>query len=384
MRRIYLDHNATTPVSSEVREAMMPFLSEEYGNPSSVHAVGARARKALDDSREIVACALKAQSREILFTSGGTESVQWAIRGVVTSAFLTRGRKPVHVITTAVEHSSVLTGLDALEVEGLISSTRIDVDALGRINLDALKAAFREETALVSVMAVNNETGVLSPLNDIGRICRERGIPFHSDAVQALGKISVDLSVLPVDLMSFSAHKICGPKGAGALFVRKGVRVGPVFPGVQEMEKRGGTENVPGIVGFAAAVGPAIRDLEMETGRLAGLRDGLESGLKDRIDGVHVHGDPAHRVANTLNVSFDGIEDEILLLSLDREGICVSSGSACASGTAKASHVLLAMGVSKGQAKGAIRFSLGRGTSQEDIDYVLDKLPSIVGRLRGS
>jgi len=386
VRRIYLDYNATTPVAPEVREAMLPFLGEEYGNPSSLHAVGARARKALDDARETVARHLKCGPREIVFTSGGTEAVHLAIRGAVTAAFAARGGKPVHAVTTAVEHSSVLKSFDALEAEGLAEVTRLGVDSLGRVDFDALRAAFRDDTALVSVQTVNNETGNLYPVAEIGRLVkelgRERGVLFHTDAVQALGKIPVDLSNLPVDLASFSAHKIYGPKGAGGLFVRKGVSLSPPMPGVQEMEKRAGTENLPGIAGFAAAMDLVHRDLEKETARLAGLRDLLESGLKQRIDGVRVHGDGARRVVNTLNVSFAGVTNEVGVMALDREGICVSSGSACASGAVEASHVLMAMGVSKAEAKGAIRFSLGRGSSEHDVEYVLEKLPGIVGRLR--
>lgn len=383
MRRIYLDYNATTPVHPQVREAMLPFLGEEYGNPSSPHAVGARARKALDDARESVARRLKCGPREVVFASGGTEANHLAIRGAVKAAFTSRGRKTVHAVTTAAEHSSVLKAFKVLEAEGLAEITRLGVDSLGRIDPDGLRAVLRDDTVLVSVQSVNNETGNIHPVAEIGRLCRERGILFHTDAVQALGKIPVDLSVLPVDLASFSSHKIYGPKGSGALFVRQGVTIEPILPGVQEMEKRGGTENLPGIAGFAAAMELAARDLEGENARLAVLRDVLESGLKGRIEGVRRHGDTARRVANTLNVSFDGIVDETLLLSLDREGIYASSGSACASGAVEASHVLLAMGVSKGEAKGSIRFSLGRGSSEHDIEYVLEKLPSIVGRLRG-
>ncbi|HSA58746.1 MAG TPA: cysteine desulfurase family protein [bacterium] len=383
MRRVYFDYNATTPVHPQVREAILPFLGEEYGNPSSVHAVGARARKALDDARESVARHLKCGPREIVFTSGGTEANHLAIRGAAAVAFVARGRRPVHVVTTAVEHSSVLKAFQVLEDEGQAQVTRLGVDSLGRVDFDALRAALRDDTALVSVQSVNNETGNVYPVAEIGRLCRERGVLFHTDAVQALGKIPVDLSNLPVDLASFSAHKIYGPKGSGALFVRKGIALSPLMPGVQEMEKRAGTENLPGIAGFAAAVDLVHREPEKETARLDGLRGLFQQGLVRSIDGVRFHGDPDRRVANTLNVSFDGIADETLLLSLDREGICVSSGSACASGAVEASHVLLAMGVPKAEAKGAIRFSLGRGSSEHDLEYVLEKLPSIVGRLRG-
>jgi cysteine desulfurase len=326
---------------------------------------------------------LRCGPRELVFTSGGTEANHLAIRGAVRAAFEARGRKKVHAVTAVVEHSSVLKAFEVLEADGMAEVTRLGVDPFGRIDFEALRASLRDDTALVSVMAVNNETGNASPVAEIGRLCRERGVLFHTDAVQALGKIPVDLSALPADLASFSAHKIYGPKGAGALFVRRGVPLSPLLPGVQEMEKRGGTENLPGIVGFAAAVGLVSRDLDAETARLRRLRELMEEGLKRRIDGVRVHGDPARRVANTLNVSFAGVESEIGLMALDREGICVSSGSACASGAVEPSHVLLAMGLSKAEARGAIRFSLGRGTSERDIEYVLEKLPGIIGKLRG-
>lgn len=381
MRRIYLDYNATTPVAPLVREAMLPFLGEEYGNPSSLHAVGARARKALDDARETVARVLGCQPAEILFTSGGTESIHLAIRGTVSALFADR-RERVPVITTSVEHSAVLRTFEMLETEGLVQVTRLTVDGLGRIDLQDLKAAFRDGTGLVSVQFANNETGNLYPVAEIGRVCRERGALFHVDAVQALGKVPLDLAALPVDLMSFSAHKIYGPKGVGALYVRKGTGLSPMIGGVQEREKRGGTENLPGIVGFASALALAAEDLESEAVRLRGLRDFLETGLKERIVGVRGYGDPVRRLPNTLFVSFEGLETETGVMALDREGIFVSSGSACASGTPRPSHVLLAMGVAKGEAKGAIRFSLGRGTSEKDIEYVLEKLPALVGRLR--
>lgn len=384
MRKIYLDYNATTPVAPEVREAMLPFLGEDYGNPSSLHGAGARARKALDDARETVARVLEAQPGEIVFTGGGTESVNLALRGAVTALYLKRGRKPVHVVTTAVEHSAVLRCLESLEAEGLIETTRVGVDAWGRVDVDAVRMALRDDTGLVSVMAVNNETGNIHPIEPIGRLCRERGILFHSDGVQALGKIPVAVKSLNVDLMSFSAHKIYGPKGVGALFVRTGVALRPLLPGVQEMEKRGGTENLPGIVGFSVAIELMARDFAKETDRQRRLRDVLESCLRERIPGLRVHGDPQRRVPNTLNIGFEGVADDTAVMVLDREGIFVSSGSACASGAVEPSHVLMAMGLSKGDAKGALRFSLGRGSSEHDVEYVLDHLPGVVGRLRGA
>ncbi len=377
MRKVYLDYNATTPVDPSVREAMLPFLGEEYGNPSSLHWVGARARKALEESREKIARHVSCLPEEIFFTSGGTESINLAIKGTISKA------KKEHVITSQIEHKAVLESIEDLEKGGRIDVTRLGADQKGDINLDSLREAIHEKTVLISIMFVNNEIGNIYPVEAIGRIARERGIPFHTDAVQAVGKLPIDLSKLSIDLLSFSAHKIYGPKGVGALFVRKGVKIGRILHGgAQEMEKRGGTENLPGIVGLAEAMERMHRDFEEESQRLASLREMMEKGLLGTISGVHIHGNEKWRIPNTLNVTFEGITNETILVALDREGIAVSSGSACASGAIEPSHVLLAMGVSREEAKGAVRFSLGRGTSEHDIDFVLKRLPGIVERIR--
>ncbi len=378
MQRVYLDYNATTPVDLKVREAMMPFLGETFGNPSSLHASGARARKALDEAREQVAQSLSCRSEEIVFTSGGTEAINLAIRGVVNKI----GSSIPHLITSVVEHKSVLETVEALEAEGRVEVTRLSVDSEGNIDLEKLKAAIRENTRLISLMWVNNEIGNIYPIREIGAVARERKILFHVDAVQALGKIPIELSKLPVDLASFSAHKIYGPKGVGALYVRKGVEIRPILHGgAQEMEKRGGTENLPGIVGFGAACHP-IRE-HIDSSAIAGLRDLLENQLVARIPGTKIQGNRQSRVANTVQMTFERVTSEAILIALDREGIEVSSGSACASGAVEPSHVLLAMGVSRAEAKGAVRFSLGRYTTKADIDYVLERVPMVIERVRG-
>lgn len=375
MKKIYLDYNATTPVDPAVREAMLPYLGEEFGNPSSLHWAGARAKKALEESREKIARSLQCRPEEIYFTSGGTESVNLAIKGAISEGS--------HIITTQIEHKAVLESIEEIEGEGKVEVTRLGVDSSGDLDLEELKNAIRENTVLISVMFVNNEIGNIYPVAAVGRICRERGILFHTDAVQALGKLPIDLFLLPIDLMSFSAHKIYGPKGVGALYIRKGVKIRPLLHGgAQEMEKRGGTENLSGIVGFGEAIAKVQKDLDHEAERLRHLRDRLQNQLLATVPGTHIHGNPDHRVANTLNLSFEGIASETILVALDREGIAVSSGSACASGALEPSHVLLAMGVSPGEAKGAVRFSLGRGTTENDIDYVVQKMPKIVERLR--
>lgn len=381
MNPIYLDHNATTPVDPEVREAMLPYLGESFGNPSSLHGFGAKARKAVDEAREKVASCLMCRPDEIVFTSGGTESIHLALHPIPQD--LVQNPK-AHVITSSVEHQSVLQPLERLEKQGWITATRLVPDSLGNISVDEVAEAVCDNTALISILFVNNETGNLYPIEGMGRLAREKGILFHVDGVQALGKIPINLSRLSVDLMSFSAHKIYGPKGVGALYVKKGVRLAPLLQGgFQERGLRAGTENVPGIVGFGHAMEIAHRNLEIENLRIRELRDFLERGLQERIPGVILHGDPDHRVANTLNVAFEGVSGETALIALDREGIAVSAGSACASGALEPSHVLLAMGIGREEAKSSLRFSLGRGTQRTDIDQVLEKLPGIIERLRG-
>lgn len=378
-----MDYNATTPVDPRVREAMLPFLGEEFGNPSSLHWEGRRARKALEEAREAVSGALACDAQEVVFTSGGTEGANLAIKGVVGRAFQANGGRPVHVVTSAVEHQAVLRTVEYLEKTGMVEATRIGVDRAGEIDLQGLQSSIRENTVLISLMFVNNEIGNIYPIEAAGRIARERGILFHTDAVQAVGKIPVDLHKLPVDLLSLSGHKFYGPKGVGALYVRKGIGLIPlIHGGAQEMEKRGGTENLPGIVGLAKAIVLAQQDLDHEVDRLGKLRNHLQNQLVTRVPGTRIYGHPEHRVCNTLKVSFEGITSEAILIALDREGIAVSSGSACASGAVDPSHVLLAMGVSSDVAKGAVRFSLGRGTTGGDIDCALEIVPKVVGGLR--
>lgn len=380
--RIYLDYNATTPVDPRVREAMLPFWAEVYGNPSSLHAEGALANQALNDARESVARSLKCSPRELIFTSGGTESINLALKGVWGGKFTG------HLITTAIEHQAVLQSAKTLMRWG-VEVTHLGVNATGDINLEELRQAIRPTTRLISVMYANNEIGNIYPIEAIGQIARERNILFHVDAVQALGKIPIDLAKgnlpqLPVDLMSFSGHKIYGPKGIGVLFVRKGVELERLVDGgAQEMEKRGGTENIPGIVGMAKAIALVTEHLPSTMKHMTALRDQLESALLQQIPGAHVHGNRGQRVCNTLNVAFDGITKETILMALDREGVAVSAGSACASGAIEPSHVLLAMGVPLGQAKGAVRFSLGHKNTVAEIEETVRRVQAVVETLRG-
>jgi len=384
MRRVYLDYNATTPVDPRVRDAMIPYLGEEYGNPSSLHWAGARARNDLEQARESIAAILGCESGEIYFTSGGTESSNMAIKGVVCQALKQR-QAPVHVVASVVEHQAVLKTLAFLESSGLIRVTWIPVNAEGELDPGEFQSAVKDDTVLISAMFVNNETGNIFPVDAIGKLASERGIAFHTDAVQAVGKLPVNLKRLSVDLLSFSAHKFYGPKGAGVLYKRKGVPiVSLIHGGSQEGERRGGTQNMPGIIGCARALGCVTADLDGETARLEKLRAELEEGVLQQVPGARIRGSRQRRVCNTLNVGFDGVESESLLVALDREGIAVSSGPACASGAVEPSHVLMAMGLSPKQAKGSVRFSLGRGTSQHDIEYVLEKLPDIVKKLRSA
>ena len=371
---IYLDHNATTPMRPEVREAMWPYLGDEFGNPSSRHGPGRRAREALEGGRSQVAGLLDCDPREVHFTSGGTEADNWALRGAAARA---AGR----VVVSAVEHHAVLHAAEELARAGR-EIVFVPVDGSGRVDpqrvLDTADGA-----ALVSLVMANNETGTIQPVSEIGAVLRGRGVPFHVDAVQAFGKIPVRVDDLHADLVSLSAHKINGPKGVGALYVRQGTALAPwQVGGGHEHGMRAGTENVAAIVGFGAAA--AIRRAEMEEqGRRQGrLRDRLESGLRERVEEVAVHGDPVHRLSNTLNLSFRGIEAEAVLVGLDLEGICASSGSACTEGAAEPSHVLLAMGVEPRLAAGALRFSLGWGNDEAGIERVLEVLPGIVARLR--
>lgn len=378
MRRIYLDHSATTPVRTEVAAAVMEYMTGKFGNPSSVHSFGREAKAALEKARGQVAALINAQPEEIIFTSGGTESDNLAIIGAARANAI-RGK---HIITSAIEHHAVLDTCKALEKEGF-RVTVLPVDAYGQISLADLEAAITDDTILISIMHVNNEVGTIQPIAEIGRIARERGILFHTDAVQSLGKIPVDVKAQNIDLLSGSGHKIYGPKGTGFLYMRKGVRLkNLVHGGGQERKKRSGTENLPGIVGLGVAAELATAEMETEMKRLAALRDKLIKGLQEKIPYVRLNGHPTERIATNANLSFEYVEGESLLLSLDLKGIAASSGSACTSGSLEPSHVLTAMGLCHELAHGSVRFTLGRDNTEEDIDYLLEVMPPIVERLR--
>ncbi|MDZ7372639.1 MAG: cysteine desulfurase NifS [candidate division KSB1 bacterium] len=378
MRRVYLDHNATTPVRQEVLEAMLPYFAERFGNASSVHGFGREARRALEDSREIVAKAINAEPSEVIFTGSGTEADNTAIKGIAL-ALADKGR---HIVTSRVEHKAVLETCKFLEKQGF-RVTYVPVDRTGMVLPERVAEAIQDDTILVSVMHANNEVGTINPIARIGAICRERGVLFHTDAVQSFCKIPFDVREMNVDLASFSAHKIYGPKGVGALFVRRGIRFTPLLHGGEhERKRRAGTENVAGIVGFARAVQLALAEREAEADRLTRLRDRLWEGIRRRIERVHLNGHPTERLPGTLNVSFEGAEGESILLSLDLKGVAASSGSACTSGSLLPSHVLEAMGVPPELAQSAVRFSLGRSNTEEDVDYTVEVLPEIVARLR--
>lgn len=377
--RIYFDHNATTPVDSAVADAVARTLREDFGNPSSVHAFGQRAKACLDDARSAMAALLGAEPSEIVFTSGGTESDNLAIRGAA-DAMEAAGRR--HVIASAIEHEAVLNTLKALARRGW-RTTLLPVDASGIVSAEPLADALTDDTALVSVMHANNEIGTVQPIQELAAIAHRRGALFHTDAVQSTGKIPFSVKALGVDLVSVSAHKLNGPKGAGALWIRRGARLMPYLTGGrQERSRRAGTENVPGIVGLGVAARLAAAKLESEGHRLAALRDRLEAGVLERVRETTVNGDRARRVPNTTNISFEGIEAESLLIALDLEGIAVSTGSACSSGTLEPSHVLRAMGLPHHRAQNSIRFSLGAGNTEAEVDRVVSVLPAIVEKLR--
>lgn len=377
MSNVYLDNNATTMVAPEVIEAMRPFCEELWGNPSSVHTFGGQVRKHVEHARERVAALIGADPSEIVFTSCGSESNNMAVRGKVEAV----GGHP-HIVTTRVEHPAVLAPCRYLEGLGF-PLTELGVDASGQIDLDQLRDAITRDTAIVSIMWANNETGVVFPIEEIVEIVKDAGCAFHTDAVQAVGKLPVDVNTLPIDMLSLSGHKLHTPKGVGALFVRKGTRVNPlILGGHQEGGKRAGTENVPYIVGLGRACDLAAESMDNEMARVAAMRDRLEAGIIEKCPDVRVNGDRDHRLPNTSNVSFEYIEGEAILLSLDEVGICASSGSACTSGSLEPSHVMRAMGVPFTAAHGSIRFSLSRYNTDADIDHVLDHLPKFIERLR--
>jgi cysteine desulfurase len=374
---IYFDNNATTRVAPEVLEVMQPFLRDQWGNPSSVYGFGRQLAKPLELAREKVAALINAEPREIIFTSGGTESVNSALQ----SALETQPQKR-HVVTTAVEHSATIKFCAHLKNLGF-EVTLLPVDSDGLLDFQLLEQSIRPETALVSVMTANNETGVLFPVDEIAAICRSKNVLFHTDAVQAPGKLKIDVKESGVDFLSLSAHKLYAPKGMGLLYVKRGVKYQPyIIGGGQEQGRRGGTENVAGIVGFGRAAELAIAHLNEVQTCIHTLRDKLENGILPSIPGVTRNGSPKMRLANTSNLSFEGIEAEGILLLLDEQGICASSGSACTSGSLDPSHVLLAMGCGVAHARGSIRFSLGIYNTEAEVDFVLKQLPSIIAKLR--
>ena len=377
--RAYFDHNATTPPDSAVVEAMARALTEDFGNASSVHHFGQRAKAVLDEARTALGQLIGAEPAEIVFTSGGTESDNLALRGAA-EALEPTGRR--HIVTSSIEHEAVLNTVKALVKRGW-TATLLPVDSTGVIATASLAAVITRETAIVSVMHANNEIGTIQPIADLAAIAHEHGALFHTDAVQSVAKIPVDVRALGVDLLSLSAHKFNGPKGAGALWIRRGTRlVSTMTGGKHERNRRGGTENVPGIAGLGVAARLAKGKLAADAARIAALRDRLEESILRDVPGVVVNGARSARVPNTTNISFDGVEAESLLIALDLEGFAVSTGSACSSGTLEPSHVLRAMNLPSHRTQNSIRFSLGAGNTDAQVDALLAKLPSVVGKLR--
>ncbi len=377
MRRCYFDHNATTPVDPRVLEAMLPYFGGVYGNASSLHSFGQRARLGVERARRQVAAQLGCHARDIAFTSGGTEADNLAVFGTA------RGRGGSrHVITTQIEHPAVLHACQQLEREG-VAVTYLPAGSDGVVSPDDLRAAIRSDTVLITVMHANNELGTMQPLRDIAEVAREAGVPLHSDGVQSFGKVETRVIDMGVDLFSLSAHKIYGPKGVGALYIRRGLQLGKVqYGGSHERDRRPGTENVAGIIGLGFAAELAGSDREQEAHRVGQLRDRLERGILESIPSAHVHGARAPRLATTSSIRFDHVESEPLLISLDLQGFAVSSGSACSSGAVEPSHVLSAIGLSRDNAKSTLRFSLGRETDAGQVESLLDTLRGIVARLR--
>jgi len=378
MNQIYLDYNATTPMDPKVLEEMLPYFRNDYGNPSSIHSFGNKAKSVLDLSRERIAALVNARPKEITFTGGGSESNNYAIKGM---AYALR-EKGDHLITTSVEHASCLETFTFLESQGF-EVTYLDVDKYGLVDPNQLSESIRDTTILVSCIYANNETGVINPIKTLSVIAHDKDIVFHTDAVQTLGKIEIDLKDLDVDLASFSSHKIYGPKGVGALYIKMGVNpVSLLHGGGQERGKRSGTENVPGIAGFGKAAEIVNSSFGEESKRIAYLKELLKEGILNSVEGVNINGNTPGNLPNTLNLSFDGVEGESLVINLDMEGIAVSTGSACSEGNVEPSHVLLAMGQSNQEAVSSLRLSIGRFTTKEDIEKFLETLPGITERIR--
>ena len=378
MRRIYLDYAATTPTHPEVVKAMLPYFTEAFGNPSSIYSCGQQAKGAIEESRTKIADLIGARDEEIVFTSGGTEADNFAIKGVAS----TRDTRGNHIITSPIEHHAVIETCKFLGRRGF-SITHLPVDEYGLVDPNDIKKAITDKTILISVMHANNEIGTIEPIAEIGKIAREAGIYFHTDAVQTVGHIPINVDELGVDLLSISAHKLYGPKGVGALYIRKGTKlVSLVHGGEQERGRRAGTYNAPGIIGFGRAVELAQQEMNQEAERLTPLRDKLINGLLERIDHTRLNGHPQKRLPNNVNISVDFVEGESMCLGLDLAGICASTGSACASSTLEPSHVLLVTGLSPERAYGSLRFTLGKWTTEEEIDQVLEVLPPLVAKLR--
>jgi cysteine desulfurase len=378
MKRIYLDHNATTPLDPRVFEAMRPYMTWAFGNASSPHSYGRLAKQALEESRGTVANAIGCDPEEIVFTSGGTEADNLALRGVAYH----QGKGKGHIITSSIEHHAVLRTCAALEKEGF-SATYLSVDSQGSIDPHEVNKAIRKDTVLISVMSANNETGVIQPVAELGKIAREYGIPFHCDAVQAVGKREINVEELNIDLLTLSSHKIYGPQGIGALYVKDGIGLAPIITGGHhERGLRAGTENIAAIVGFARALKITVDEIDTYRNMVKSLRDKLESGLLHALDGVVIHGAQAERLPHTCCIGFASVEAESILLHLDLKGIAASSGSACTTGDPEPSHVLMAMGVPPELAQGSIRISFGRENTEEEVDYTVTALSDAVEHLR--
>ena len=375
-RSVYLDHNASTPVHPEVLQAMLPYFSERFGNASSVHGFGREAREGLETAREQIAGFLHVSKDEIVFTSGGTESDNLGIKGIAAA------RRSGHIVTSQIEHHAVLRTCETLETQGF-TVTYLPVDEYGMVRPEDLEKAIRPDTILVSLMHANSEVGTLQPMSELGKITRGRGVPLHVDAVQTFGKVPIDVDAFGIDLLSFSGHKIYGPKGVAGLYIRKGTRMAAVqHGGDHERRRRAGTENVAGLVGFGKAVEVRGREMAGEAVRLAGLRDKLWDGIRARVDEVRLNGHPTLRLPGTCNMCFRNVESESIVLGLDLKGIATSAGSACTSGSVEPSYVLVAMGLPLDWAMGSVRCSLGRSTTAEDIDYVIESVVPLAAKLR--
>ena len=375
-RRVYLDHNASTPVHPEVVAEMLPYSSDVYGNPSSVHGFGRDARAAVDAARDRVAAFLRVRPEELVFTSGGTESDNFGVKG------LDLARGSGHVITSRVEHHAVLRSAQALEAQGF-TVTYLPVDQYGMVDPDDVRRALRPDTIAISIMHANSEVGTIQPVRAIGALARDAGVPFHVDAVQTFGKVEVDVHAMNIDALSFSSHKIYGPKGIAGLYIRRGTKMVSIqHGGEHERRRRAGTENVPGIVGLGKAVEIRARDMKAEAERVSALRDRMWEGIRARVPDVRLNGHPTERLPGTANVCYRNVESESIVLGLDLKGIAVSAGSACTAGSVEPSHVLVAMGVPLDWAMGAVRSSLGRSTTTEDVDFVVASVTEVVSRIR--